>query len=326
MNECIVNLDLPPEERWQFLKLYKNEVIELLECYISDFAGADIIFDAINEYKDLLVPNEYLREIDGIAAICDFSSNEILVANLYYDLLKFYLGCTAFAVYNGREMLHSRNLDWHTENDLLSKNSIVFDFQKKDETLYKSIGWPGFIGVLSGTKPETFSLTLNAVSSSDSSEIAMPVSFLLRDILLNCNSFEEAKLEIEKTTIMSDCLILLSGIKNEDKVVIERTPKRFKTRTSDEDYIIVTNDYKLLQNRSIKGNILQESSCGRYENTQELLSNQIPMNDQECINILQNENIMMGITVQQMVFHNNTGKIKLIKTCETRQSGIQSGT
>ncbi|MBW1297333.1 C45 family autoproteolytic acyltransferase/hydolase [Aquimarina litoralis] len=318
MNQCVVNLDLPPEKRWQLLKAYKKEVNELLEYYINDFAEADLIFDAIHEYKELLIPNEYLREINGVAAVSDFSTNEILIANLYYDLLKFYLGCTAFAIHNGIEMLHSRNLDWHTENDLLSKNSLIFDFQKKGKTIYKSIGWPGFIGVLSGTKPEKFSLTLNAVSSGDSAEIAMPISFLLRDVLCNSNSFEEAKLEIEKTTIMSDCLILLSGIKNEEKVVIERTPKRFKTRTSNEDYIIVTNDYKLLQNQTMEGNILQESSCGRYDNAQELLSNQLPKNDQECMEILQNENIMMGITVQQMVFHNNSGKIKLIKTYETR--------
>ncbi|WP_299434294.1 C45 family autoproteolytic acyltransferase/hydolase [uncultured Aquimarina sp.] len=317
MKECIINLDLPPEKRWVFLKTYKKEVNELLQYYINDFVEADILFDSVNEYKERLVSKEYLKEIDGIATICDFSSDQILIANLYYDLLKFYLGCTAFAVYNGTEILHSRNLDWHTENDLLSKHSIIFDFQKKGKTLYKSVGWPGFIGILSGTKIGKFSLTLNAVSSNDSPEIATPISFLLRDVLGDCNSFQDAKYKIEQTMIMSDCLILLSGVKREDKVVIERTPKRFATRTTEEDYIIVTNDYKLLQNSSSTGNMLQDTSCGRYDNTQELLLKNIPLNDKECLKILQDDNIMMEITVQQMVFHNHSGKIKLIKTCES---------
>jgi len=232
-----------------------------------------------------LISEEYLKEIAGIASICDFSDDQILIANLYYDLLKFYFGCTAFAVHNGKEMLHSRNLDWHTENNLLSKHSRIFHFQKKGKTIYKSIGWPGFIGVLSGTSLGKFSLTLNAVSSNDAPEIATPISFLLRDILYNCNSFEEAKNKIEQTMLMNDCLILLSGIKRKEKVVIERTPKRFATRTTKEKYIIVTNDYKLLQNSSSTGNMLQDTSCGRYDNTLELLSENIPINDQECLQI-----------------------------------------
>ncbi|WP_298544621.1 C45 family autoproteolytic acyltransferase/hydolase [uncultured Aquimarina sp.] len=323
MKECIVNLDLPPEKRWVFLKTYKKEVNELLRYYINDFVEADILFDSVNEYKEQLVSEEYLKEIDGIATICDFSPDQILIANLYYDLLKFYLGCTAFAVYNGTEILHSRNLDWHTKNDLLSKYSRVFDFQKNGKTVFKSIGWPGFIGVLSGTKPGKFSSTLNAVSSNDSPEIAAPISFLLRDILCSCNTFEEAKNKIEHTVIMSDCLILLSGIKKEDKAVIERTPKRFATRTTEEDYIIVTNDYKLLQNSSSTGNMLQDTSCGRYNNTQELLLKKIPLNDRECLKILQDDNIMMGITVQQMVFHNHSGNIKLIKPVSLLGNKIQ---
>lgn len=317
MKECVINLDLPPENRWNPIKTYKKEINELLRYYINDFVEADILFDEVRNYKRSLISEEYLKEIDGIAEICDFSPDQILIANLYYDLLKFYLGCTAFVVHNGTEMLHSRNLDWHTANDLLSKYALIFDSQKEGQTLFKSIGWPGFIGVLSGTKPEKFSLTLNAVSSNDDPEIATPITLLLRDILQNCNSFEEAKNKIEQTIIMSDCLILLSGIKKEDKIVIERTPRRYATRTTKEDYIIVTNDYKVLQNSSSTGNILQDTSCGRYENTQELLMKNIPLNENECLEILQNDNIMMGITVQQMVFHNLSGKIKFIKTCDS---------
>lgn len=315
MEQYIVDLDLPPEERWSSLVKIKNEVHELIQSYLQDFEEADFIFSGIEMYKEAIISDTYLKEIEGIAAICDFSANEILTANLYYDLLKFYFGCTAYAVYDKGVMRHARNLDWHTDNNILSRYTKIFNFQRRGKTVFKTIGWPGFIGALSGVRPRAFSLTLNAVASQDEPQIAMPVSFLLRDVLENCPSFKEAKSIIEQTPIISDCLILLSGTQKEEKVVLERTPTRSATRTSYEDHIIVTNDYKIITNEVSSGsNILRDTSCGRYDTTQELLREQAPSDASACIDILNNENVMMGITVQQMVFETNTGAITLIKT------------
>ncbi len=317
MEEHIINLDYPPKKRWEFLLNYKEEINALLQCYLNDFEEADFIFENVKEYKELFISQEYLEEIDFIASITDFSSDQVLIANLYYDILKFYFGCTAFAVNTEYGMLHSRNLDWHTDNELLSKHSKIFDFQRNGKTIFKSVGWVGFIGVLSGIKPCKFSLTLNAVLSDDSPEIAAPVSFLLRDVLSTCDSFQEAKGKLENINIMSDCLILLSGIEKGDKVVIEKTPKRFQTRETNKNHIIVTNDYKLIRNNLSPDNgILQATSCGRYNRAEELVLKEKPQSIQDCLNILKDDKVMMGITVQQMVFNNTTGEIRLIKTSD----------
>ncbi len=312
--EHIVNLDLPPDQRWTFLIDYKEAINDLLQCYLNDFKGADFIFDNIELFKKVIISEEYLQEIDFIASISNFSSNEVLIANLYYDILKFYFGCTAFAVSNGQAVMHGRNLDWHTENNLLGMHSLIFNFKQEGKTLFKTIGWPGFIGTLSGIRPGKFSLTLNAVLSEDAPEIAMPVSFLLRDILTSSNSFQEAMQKLENTKIASDCLILLSGISADEKIVIERTPKRFATRTSDSGYIIVTNDYKKIQNNTSGISVLQSTSCGRYERAEFLLKKIIPDNLERCMDILIDEGVKMNITVQQMVFDNTTGDI----LCYTR--------
>ncbi|NMM50786.1 C45 family autoproteolytic acyltransferase/hydolase [Marinigracilibium pacificum] len=312
--EHIVDLDLPAVKRWEFLSDYKKEINELLQCYLNDFDDADFIFESIEDYKHDIISKEYLEEIEFIASISNFSPDQVLIANLYYDVLKFYFGCTAFAVYNNESVLHSRNLDWHTENNLLSQYSKVFDFQRNGKTVFKTIGWTGFIGALSGIKPDRFSLTLNAVLSNDSPDIAFPVSFLLREILDSSNSFDEAKQKLEQTIIASDCLILLSGINPDEMVVIERTPKRFATRETQNGFIAVTNDYKLLENNLTGESILQSTSCGRYERISEILMDKIPNNFEECFKILKDEKIMMGITVQQMVFNNKTGEIGLVRT------------
>lgn len=314
MKELIVNLDAPPEERWLFLSVYKNEINELLQCYLNDFKGASILLEGISSFKTLFLSETYLKEIEGIASFTNFTTDEIIVANLYYDILKFYFGCTAFAVYTNKQMLHARNMDWHTENNMLSTYSKVFDFRKNGKTIFKSIGWPGFIGVLSGTKPEQFTVTLNAVLSNDDPEVTKPISFLLRDVLEQCNTYEEAKEILETTTIASDCLLLLSGTKETEKVVIERTPKRYATRTSDNNYIVVTNDYKELQNCIQTNSVLQETSCGRYDSAKKLLAAKNILNSNDCFDILQDKNVMMNITVQQMVFNTTSGAIDLICT------------
>lgn len=312
--EHIINLDLPVNERWSFLIDYKSEINELLQYYLNDFEGGEFIFESIGEYKKQIISEEYLEEIDFISSISNFTPDQVLIANLYYDVLKFYFGCTAFAIENNGQILHSRNLDWWTENNILSDYSKIFSYQRNGKTIYKTVGWVGFVGALSGTNPGKFSLTLNAVLSNDSPEIALPVSFLLRDILNTADSFEEAKEKLEQTTIASDCLVLLSGTRTNEMVVIERTPTRFATRTTENKYITVTNDYKKLENNKTEESVLQSTSCGRYNRTQELLEKQYPTGIEECFDILKDENVMMGITVQQMVFNNETGEIKLIKT------------
>jgi len=109
---------------------------------------------------------------------------------------------------------------------------MIFDFKKSGQTVYKTVGWPGFVVALSDTKPSAFSVTLNAVLSHDESEIATPISFLLRETLEQCDTCEAAKIKLEQTTIASDCLLLLSGKSKEEMTVIERTPKRHESRAT----------------------------------------------------------------------------------------------
>ena len=312
-DEHIINLDLPAHLRWSFLHDYKREINELLQCFLDDFQDADFIFESISSYQKIFTSDAIIEEAEFIASISNFSPDQVLTANLYYDILKFYLGCTAFAFESQGKIIHSRNLDWITGENLLSKYSKIFNFQKNGKTVFKTVSWPGFIGSLSGIKPGKFSLTLNAVSSNDEPEIAFPVTFLLREILEFSDSFEEAKTKLENTKIASDCLILLSGVQANEMIVIERTPTKFATRTSQDGFIIVTNDYKEIDNQTMATSELQSTSCGRYDKTHELLKQKLPSNFSECLDILKNEQVMMGITVQQMVFENKTGEIELIK-------------
>lgn len=314
ITEHIVNLDKKPSERWRFLEDYTEEINQLLGCYLNDFSGEEELLERLDVFKEQIVSAEYLEEIDYIASISRYTANQVLVANLYYDALKFYFGCTAFALASEEGVLHARNLDWHTDDHLLSKHSCIFHFVKDGKTVFKSVGWLGFIGVLSGVKMGKFAVTLNAVLSPDRPEVATPISFFLRDVLTSATSYDLAKAQLEGTAIASDCLLLLSGTNKDELAVIERTPTRFATRTAENGCAIVTNDYKKLENVALKEGVLQSTSCGRFDRAKALLQRSKPSNVEECFEILQDGQVMMGITVQQMVFNNRTGEIELIKT------------
>ncbi len=107
--QYIVNLDLAPQERWQFLRAFKNEMNELFDFYLKDLEGIDFIYELIPSYREAFISEDYAKEIATIAEITGHSAEKILVANLYYDILKSYFGCTAFAVDNGVNLFHARN-------------------------------------------------------------------------------------------------------------------------------------------------------------------------------------------------------------------------
>lgn len=300
-----INLDLEPVKRWEFAANYTQEINELVECYWKEIDEyAEMIEEYLDIYKSLFVPKEYLEEIRCLAKYCKFSEDQLLIVNLYYDIIKIGFACTAFAFEENGTIWHARNLDWWTENSLLEKHTKVFHWKKNSQTIFKSVGWVGFIGVLSGMKPNEFSVTLNAILSEEEPNFAKPISFLLREILENDNSYASAKEKLEKTDIVCDCLLLLAGTKADEMAVIERTPRKSQTRYAEQKHIIVTNDYKTsIVEESNNRNVLTETSCGRYDRAGALLLENRPNHSQGCFQILDDKNVKMQITVQQMVFN-----------------------
>ncbi|MBC8112591.1 MAG: hypothetical protein H7Y04_16195 [Verrucomicrobia bacterium] len=311
METLKINLDLSPAERWAFLADYKAEIDELIGYYLNDLGDVSFFENVIDHYKANFVKSSYLEEIVCIAKISEFSSNQILISNLYYDALKFVFGCTAFTVQDGKTPLHARNLDWWTENDALKKYSRIFDFEKDGKVLYSGIGWLGFIGILSGIRKGGYSVTLNAVLSDESPNLAQPITFLIRDVLEEEAEYDKAVERLSQTKIASDCLLMVVGTKSEQMTVIERTPTRYALRKPENGMLVVANDYKTLTSEKQTGDVLQQSSCGRYDRTRELVNLYQPQTEEDYMKILKDKQVKMNITVQQMILNPEKGTIWL---------------
>lgn len=308
-----INLDLPPQERWHIAANYTQEINALITCYWKDIEDyIEFINEYLESFKQLFVPDEYWQEIQGLARFSTYSADQILIANLYYDIVKFAFACTAFAFEKDGVIWHARNLDWWTDNAALEKYTKLFSYTRAGKVIFQSVGWMGFIGVLSGMKPNAFSVTLNAIVSEEAPAIAKPISFFIREVLEGDYDYSTAKTLLSSTDIICDCLLLLVGTQTEEMVVIERTPTTATIREPSKNYIIVTNDYKKRADSGKNHSILKDTSCGRYDQTVHLLEESLPSDAKGCFSILNDPAVKMQITVQQMVFSAQQGYIKVL--------------
>jgi predicted choloylglycine hydrolase len=315
-NRIEVNLDQPPEARWNGLRPYADKARELMKSYLADLGGAEQLGSMLPIYKSACVDPALVAELAAVAEMTGLSENEVLVANLYYDAIKFVFGCTAFAVDTRNGPLHARNLDWWTQNGLLSRHTAIIEFYRGAQNeLFKSVGWPGFIGTLSGVAPGRFAVTLNAVLSDKAPGLSPPITFMLRSVLEDAEDFDDAVEILSSTAVASDSLLLVTGTERGQMVVIERTPSKGVVRHSEEGYIVVTNDYLEMDAESGKSEVssseLKTTSCDRYIQAAELLSESLPTTVESCLSVLNDPAVIMDITVQQMVMSAAEGMLEV---------------
>jgi len=287
---------------------------QLLAQYMTDLGGGAQFRDVIAAYRDGCIPADYVTELTAIAAMIGVSPDEVLVVNLYYDLLKVVLGCTAFAVDTDNGPLHARNLDWWTENDLLARSTVLVDMRGAAAGPFRVVAWPGFIGALSGVAPGRFAISLNAVLSDEPPAIAAPITFVLRSVFETARTFAEAVDQLVATEIASDCLLLVTGTQHGEMVVVERTPTRAAVRHADRGRLVVANEYRALATNGTAAGTeqeLQRTSCGRFDRATALLAQHGPWRATDCFSVLADPAVQMRLTVQQMVMSAAQGTLEV---------------
>ena len=292
--------------RWQLSPERTSQARDLVAMYQRDLG---LPAQLVREISRPLVRADYWDEMEGIALRANVPIDDVVCGNLYYDALKAVLvGCTAFAVDTPSGPLHARNLDWWTEDNSLKRFTMATSFTGAPGGEFKTVGWPGFVGVFSGIAPGRFAVTLNAVISDEPLQTASPVVFLLRQVLEEASDFQSALRILTETPLASDSLLLLTGTRQGEIVVIERTPSRAETRFAESRSVCVTNDYRVMRTglRDL-GSELQATACGRYDRVSALIASRVPKDAEDCFEYLGDPSVRMGITVQQIVFQASTG-------------------
>ncbi|CAG2236691.1 GAA1 [Mytilus edulis] len=113
----VLNLDLPPTQRWQNLAKDKGSQIKtLLKKFIEfaeDFGNGTVntIINYLNKQgMDTTLPQPYADEMRGIATASGLGLGEVIIYNLFYEVFTV---CTSIvAEDNAGKLFHARNLDF----------------------------------------------------------------------------------------------------------------------------------------------------------------------------------------------------------------------
>ncbi|EFX76266.1 hypothetical protein DAPPUDRAFT_306210 [Daphnia pulex] len=245
----IINLDLPPRLRWSQLMADKKEftlnLLQDIKNYTESFFKGKL-FPLVDKYLPLVaetLPEPYLSELKGIAEIAGIELGEITLYNIFYEVFTL---CTSVIsqgangkIYHGRNLDFGLFLGWDVKNhtwlttEALRPLVVELDFQRGGQTVYKSVNFAGYVGVLTGMKPQQFTLTLDERFSMEGGFVGIIrwllgdrsanwAGFLMRDVLEKADSYHQALSTLTTSKLLAPVYFILAGNASDQGVIITR--------------------------------------------------------------------------------------------------------
>ncbi|XP_047671603.1 acid ceramidase [Tachysurus fulvidraco] len=246
-----VNLDLPPSKRWtELITDKKNDLIIMVQA-IKDLADALVPSGRLEELIDQALPlmidtlpYPFNEEMKGIATASGVPLGEVILFNIFYEVFTV---CTSLVAEDPEgNLIHARNLDfglflgWDKKNhswvipDKLKPLVVNVDFRRNNSTVFKSTNFAGYVGMLTGMQPNSFTLTMNERFSLDGGYIGilewilgkrdgMWMSFLTRSVLENATSYAQAQKLLSDTKLLAPAYFILGGNQTGEASIITRS-------------------------------------------------------------------------------------------------------
>jgi hypothetical protein len=269
------------------------------------------------DWARLRTAGRFQREAAGVARLIGGSWRDVVLANVSYDLLLGTMGCSTVVLPTPSGPVVARNMDWWPE-DLLAQASYLIRCSRAGTFRFAHAGFPGSIGSVTGLSARGFAVVLNAVICGEGRRwLGYPVLLHLRRVLEDAADFDDALRMLSRQRLAAPALFTLAGTRNDQRVVIERTPSRFALRrpTGDEP-LLTTNDYRLLTGAEGRAptDPLLLSSCPRYDRLSLLLAKHRPdqeVADEALLYALSDAGVIQDITAQHVVMRPRAGVVRL---------------
>lgn len=226
----VVNLDLPEEQRWVRVVQDHKEIVQDIHTMFRKYIPDELIplVEAIGADIEKYIPAPYAAEMKGIANALNGKIGDVVIANILYDVTAF---CTSIVSQgpNG-QIWHSRNLDYGF-TDMLKNITVAIDIQKGGKTVYSVVTYAGYVGVLSGQKPQGFTITVDERDQGNAlynllvgllDRSVVPVSFLVRDALANSPNFTEAVKLLGYTPTAAPVYFIIGGARAGEGAIITK--------------------------------------------------------------------------------------------------------
>ena len=251
-----IDLDKPPESRWnEVTKVYGAQIYSFRSQMIKLFKIPKEILALMESQAPALLaylPREYAGEIVGIAHDIGISVTDMIFVNILYDITA---ACTSIvAQTSDNKIIHGRNLDYDLADDLRNI-TIVVNAVRNNETVYTGVTYAGMVGLATGQKPNSFTISLNQRNKGfrieNLYEILLNreahfVTFEIRRMLETGTDFSSVVWELQTAVLMAPCYIILGGVARGEGVVITRGREaeldiRFIDTSKGTWYVLETN-------------------------------------------------------------------------------------
>ena len=312
--EIEIDLDLPVEQRYDHVPadvFAKGR--RLLQAIMGEIpAGVKYVADAVR----LRTAGRFHAEARTLARRVDANWREVILANVSYDLALASMGCSTVALPTPAGPVLGRNLDWWPE-EILAQTSCVIRSFRDGQLAFVNAGWPGAIGASSGLSGRGFGVVVNAVLCAEgSSKTGYPVLLHIRRVLEDAQDFDTAVNMLSEEKLATSCLLTVVGIKNEERVVIERTPKQSAQRWGQcNKALVTTNDYrKMFKPQATAAGEIYESTCMRYDALNRFFAehpDDEKVSDSALLYILSDPSVIQTITAQHIIMRPRQCEISL---------------
>jgi hypothetical protein len=265
VSSAIINLDQPPMMRWVNLStMYREQIHSLLDLAKQIVAKQNPQLFA-SEFSELITrfPIEYADEIRGVAKGAQLDLGDVIFYNLFFEMFTFSTSIigqdTSGHIYHGHNLdfgfLTGYNFSSHTSelNKILRSLTVSIDFVRHERLIFKSVHFVGYIGVLTGIKPYTYSVRSgimigntpaapvpngyaisinNRVDMNFNAELiewinnhndpSMFLGLTLRNIFVTVDFYHDAVLNLQNKPLISSVYFVISGSNSIDAAIITR--------------------------------------------------------------------------------------------------------
>jgi hypothetical protein len=196
--------------------------------------------------------NPYRKEIEKTAKVVGMKG--LIALNMSYEW-----SCTsgAFQAEPGKAPLLARILDWPFP--ALGENTVVA-LQQGPAGEFHNVTWPGVSGVFNAVAKGRFAAALNQAPMRRgrtgvlldwlrnrhlfNQEKGLPPAHLLRKAFETAKNYDEAKLMLSTEPVSIPVIYTLSGTKEGEGCVIERTEKAFAIREMQNNRVATANHFE----------------------------------------------------------------------------------
>lgn len=303
-------------------KVFVEQIKEIIpsEIYFSLLHKLIAIF---NGDMASYIPEEYRKEIYAVAQSCshEFDAfgtpyerqlNYHAAHDIGHTMQEYMLvGCSSFATWGAyttdSALLVGRNFDFYV-NDDFARNKIILFMEPEMGYNFISVSWPGMMGVVSGMNEMGLCITINAAKGPIPVASAMPISLLVREILQNAKTIQEAyQIALKRKTFVSESILIGSAI-DRSAAIIEKTPTETSLYKGTDNQIICTNHFQSDAFKNDSYNVENRKNSDseyRYKRLGELIQNSLPLTPGKVAAILRDRkglrNKDIGLTNQKSI-------------------------